>query len=166
MSAAQSWRAAACLKVCNWLHDVASCLLKVEQYQRCQYLRVDRLDPLHVVGHLDGNDVEIDDHGFLTQSHKDALEHLVTAGIDLLVDDVGRHIDAIAGTGFSHVCEVLAHARTPPFAVPRFHGAGPPPSNAGRDRPPAHRQNPIEGHLELTIRRLGERLHKIDPPGS
>ena len=129
---------------------------------------MDRLDPLHVVGHLDGNDVEIDDHGFLTQSHKDALEHLVTAGIDLLMDDAGRHIDAIVGTGFSHLCEVLtpAHARTPPFAVPRLHGAGPPPSNAGRDRPPAHRQNPIEGHLELTIRRLGERLHKIDPPGS
>ena len=60
---------------------------------------VDRVDPGDILRLLDRLDVEIDDHRLVVAAHHDALERLVAGGVDLLVRDVGRHEDEVAGAG-------------------------------------------------------------------
>ena len=48
-----------------------------------------------------------------------ALQRVAGKRVDLLVRDVGRHVDEVAGIGFGHELQPLApaHARAPPDHV-------------------------------------------------
>jgi hypothetical protein len=66
------------------------------------------VDPPDLLGRLYGRDVEVDDDRFLPASHKDAFERLIGAGVDLLVRNVRRDVNEVAGAGFSGELEMIA----------------------------------------------------------
>src|SRR5205809_2399863 len=66
------------------------------------------VDPTHFFGRLDRRNLKVHYDGFLTASHEYAFERLVSAGVDLLVRNVGRDIDEVAGSCFSGELEMIA----------------------------------------------------------
>jgi hypothetical protein len=66
------------------------------------------VDPTHFFGRLDGRNLEVHHDGLLAASHKDAFERLISPSVDLLVRNVGRDIDEVAGAGFSGELEMIA----------------------------------------------------------
>jgi len=70
------------------------------------------VDPPDLFGRLDGRNVEVDDDRFLPASHEDAFERLIGAGVDLLVRNVRRDVDEVAGSGFSGELEMIAPTQT------------------------------------------------------
>ena len=74
---------------------------------------VDRVDPQHGLRLLHRRDVEIDGDGLAVAAHQHAFQHLVGAGIDLLMRHIGRDEDEIAGVGLGGELQMLApaHAR-------------------------------------------------------
>lgn len=66
------------------------------------------VDPSHLFRRLDCRNVEVDDDGFLAASHENAFERLVGAGVDLLVRNVRRNVDEVAGSGFGGELELIA----------------------------------------------------------
>src|SRR6476660_6180554 len=72
---------------------------------------MDRIDPEHGLGLLDRLDVEIDRDRLAVTAHQHAFQHLVAAGVDLLMRHVRRHEDEIAGVGLGGELQLLAPAR-------------------------------------------------------
>ena len=66
------------------------------------------VDPTHFFGRLDRRNLEVHHDGFLAASHKDTFERLISVGVDLLVRNLGRDIDEVAGAGFSDKLETVA----------------------------------------------------------
>lgn len=67
-----------------------------------------RIDPLDTFGILDGDEVgEVDSDGFAVTAHEDTFQGLILERIDLLVWDVGRHVDEIAGTSLGGELEAV-----------------------------------------------------------
>ena len=52
--------------------------------------------------------VEVDRNGFAIAAHQNAFEHLVAAGVDLLMRHIGRDENEIAGIGFRGELQVIA----------------------------------------------------------
>src|SRR5262249_45142341 len=73
---------------------------------------VDRIDPWHLMGLLDGLDVKVDPDRFVVAAHPHAFERLARTGVDFLVRHKGRHIDEIARTGLGGEFEPLAPAHS------------------------------------------------------
>ena len=76
---------------------------------------MDRIDPSDGLGLLDRLDVEIDGNRLAIAAHQHTFEHVVGAGIDLLMRHIGRDIDEIARAGLGHEFEMITptHAGTP-----------------------------------------------------
>ena len=62
-------------------------------------------------GVFGAGNIEVDDDGFLAAADYDGFDGLVGAGVELLVRDVGRHVDKITGAGFVYEFEVVAPAK-------------------------------------------------------
>ena len=73
-------------------------------------LFMDGVDPAHGARLLHWFDIQIYDHGFVVAADEHALESFVARSVDFLMRDVGRHIDEVAGSGFSDVFEMIAPA--------------------------------------------------------
>src|SRR6185295_6468170 len=63
---------------------------------------VNRVDPIHRFRLLDGRDVEVDDNRFIVTAHQYALQMFGRARVDLLVWNVRRDVDEIAGFRLGH----------------------------------------------------------------
>src|SRR5579862_1956621 len=76
-------------------------------------IAVDRIDPQHGFRLLHRLDVEIDGDGLAVAAHQHAFQHLIRAGIDLLMRHVRRDEDEIARIGLGGELQMLApaHAR-------------------------------------------------------
>jgi hypothetical protein len=61
-------------------------------------------------GVFGARNVQIDDDWFLAAADDDGFDGFVGAGVELLVGDVGRDVDEIAGAGFVHEFKVVAPA--------------------------------------------------------
>src|SRR6185503_17358080 len=72
--------------------------------------RVDVIHPVHFLWLLYDRDVEIHDDRFLTAAHEHARERLIVVRVDLLVRNVWRHVDEVAGAGFRDELELIAPA--------------------------------------------------------
>jgi hypothetical protein len=68
------------------------------------------VDPQHRLRLFHRFDVQIDRDRLAVAAHQHAFQHLVTAGIDLLMRHVGRDENEIAGIGFRHKLQMLAPA--------------------------------------------------------
>ena len=68
------------------------------------------VDPQHRLRLFHRLDVEIDRDRLAVAAHQHAFQHLVTAGIDLLMRHIGRDENEIAGIGFRHELQMLAPA--------------------------------------------------------
>src|SRR6185369_1957166 len=75
------------------------------------------VDPSNLFRRLDGRNVEIDYDWFLPASHEHAFERLIGAGVDLLMRNKRRHVDEVAGSGFSGEFQSIA----PPHAGLAFY---------------------------------------------
>src|ERR1700740_3041160 len=62
-------------------------------------MRMNRVDPVNLLGRFRGLDVEVDDDRVLAASNQNAGQRLAAAGVDLLVGDERGHIDEIARAG-------------------------------------------------------------------
>src|SRR4051794_8095200 len=71
-------------------------------------IAVHRIYPQHCFRFLDRLDIEIDRNRLAIAAHQHAFEHLVTAGVNLLVRHVGRDENKIAGIGFRGELQMLA----------------------------------------------------------
>ena len=66
------------------------------------------VDPSHFLGRFDRRDLQIDDDRFLSASNQHTFERLIDAGVDLLVRNIRRNIDKVAGAGFGGELEMIA----------------------------------------------------------
>src|ERR1700674_593462 len=73
-------------------------------------------------GGLGAFDGEVDDDGLLSAAQHPRFDGLVAAGVELLVRNVGRDVDEIAGPGFVHKFEMLAPAEPCAAANDVKHG--------------------------------------------
>ena len=58
---------------------------------------MDRVDPINLFEPLSGIDIQVDHHGFVVAAHQHAFERCIAEGIDLLVRNVRRHENEVAG---------------------------------------------------------------------
>ena len=74
---------------------------------------MDVIDPPHLFWGLECRNLEIHNDWLLAASHEDAFERLLGAGVDLLMGNVRRNVDKVAGAGFRDKLELFAptHAR-------------------------------------------------------
>jgi uncharacterized protein YjbJ (UPF0337 family) len=87
----------------------ASCLETIGHHLlRIRGIAVYGIYPQHGFRFLDRLDVEIDGNRLPIAAHQHALEHFVTAGVDLLVRHVGRDENEIAGIGFRGELQMLS----------------------------------------------------------
>lgn len=61
--------------------------------------RVERFLAAALTGRLRALDVQVHDNRILPASHYYCFTRHIRAGVDLLMRDVGRHIDEISGVG-------------------------------------------------------------------
>src|SRR4051812_25142471 len=73
-------------------------------------IAVNGIDPQHGLGLLDRLDVEVDRDRLAVAAHQHAFQHLVRAGVDLLMRHVGRDENEIAGAGLRGELQALAPA--------------------------------------------------------
>ena len=69
-----------------------------------------RVDPEHLLGLFRRLYIEVHRHRLAVGAHQHAFQHLVAAGVDLLVRHVGRDVDEVARTRFGDELKVLAPA--------------------------------------------------------
>src|SRR5215469_4464940 len=72
------------------------------------WMWVRRVHPRNFLRPLRRLDVQVDRDCLAVAPYQHTLERLGTAGVDLLMRHVGRHIDEIARTGFRRELELLA----------------------------------------------------------
>ncbi len=63
-------------------------------------MAVDRVDPGHIFGRLDGIEVgDVHHHGLIVRAHQHAIQMPIRIGIDFLVRHSGRDVDEVARPG-------------------------------------------------------------------
>ena len=75
------------------------------------------VDPHHLLGRLNRWDIEIDDDRFLAAAHQNAFERFIGAGVDLLMRNIWRDVDEVAGSSLSGKLQLV----TPPHASAALH---------------------------------------------